>query len=61
MVADPNLAPATVGIMFDEVCPAAIVKLVGLTVTLEVSLLPSVTTTPPAGAGACKVTGNGPD
>ena len=42
-------------------CPSAMKTLAVDIVTLEVSLLPSATVTPPVGAAVPKVTGNGTD
>src|SRR5450631_2600131 len=61
MVVDPKLMPFSFGCTAGVVCPARIVRLAGVTVALEGSLLDSVTVTPPGGAGAGKVTGNGTD
>ena len=55
MVADPKLTPVTCGCVAGVDCPAAILMVAGDTVNFEVSLLLSVTVTPPAGAGAGKV------
>src|SRR5215472_16258189 len=55
MFADPKLTPVTCGCVAGVVCPAAILTLAGDTVTLVVSLLLSVTVTPPAGAAVPRV------
>jgi hypothetical protein len=60
MVADPIPAPVTWGCVAGVVAPAAI-KTLGGTVTFEVSLLVSVTVTPPAGAVCDRVTAKGVD
>jgi hypothetical protein len=56
MLAVPRLTPVTCGCDAGVVSPARIVTDAGDTVTFVVSLLLSVTVTPPAGAGAGKVT-----
>ena len=60
MVADPAPAPVTWGCTAGVVAPAAIDTLAG-TVTLDGSLLSRATVSPPAGAGADKVTANAAD
>jgi hypothetical protein len=55
IVATPNPAPATVAADKGSMAPAGIV-IDGLTVTRVVSLLVSVTVTPPAGAGVARLT-----
>jgi len=61
MLADPKLTPVTCGWIAGVVCPAAIVTVVGETVTLAVSLLDRATVTPPDGAAAGNVTANAAD
>ena len=61
MFAAPTLTPVTVGCAGGPVCPAAIVTVAADMVTLELSLLPRDTVTPPAGAGEGNVTGNAID
>ena len=56
IVADPKSTPVTCGGVVGLACPAAIVTLEGDIVTLEVSLLASVTVTPPLGASVPNVT-----
>ena len=58
MLADPKLTPLTCGCVDGVVCPAAMLTLVGDTVTFVVSLLLRVTVTPPAGAAVPSVTAN---
>lgn len=60
MFADPRLRPVTCGCVAGHELPAAM-KTLGGTVAVEVSLLARETVTPPAGAGAGKVTGNSAD
>ena len=55
MLADPMPVPVNCGGVAGVVAPAAMVTVAGDTVTLVVSLLASVTVTPPAGAGADRV------
>ena len=57
MTADPRLMPLTCDGVAGDVVPPAM-KTLGVTVAFEVSLLDSRTVTPPAGAGAGKVTGS---
>ena len=57
MVTAPILTPVAFGWVVGVVCPAAMLTVVGEKVSLERSLLASVTVTPPAGAGVPKVTG----
>jgi hypothetical protein len=57
MVADPIPAPVTCGCVAGVVAPGAMETL-GVTVTLERSLLSRVTITPPAGAACDRVTAN---
>lgn len=57
----PKLMPFTCGCAAGVVAPAAMKTLVGVTVSFELSLLASVTVTPPDGAGVPNVTGNGAD
>src|SRR6202011_1232432 len=57
MAADPRLMPLTCAGVAGDVVPPAI-KTLGVTVALEVSLLASRSVTPPADAGAGKVTGS---
>ena len=61
MLADPKFTPLTCGCVAGVVCPAAMLTVVGDTVTFVVSLLLSVTVTPPDGAAAGKVTVNAAD
>ena len=61
MLADPKLTPLTCGCVSGVVLPAAIVTLEGEMFTRVVSLLLSVTVTPPAGAAVPSVTGNATD
>jgi hypothetical protein len=56
MVADPTLFPLTTACDAANVAPPAM-RTLGVTVTLEVSLLVRKTVTPPAGAGVVKLTG----
>ena len=56
----PRLMPVTCGCVAGDAVPPAM-KTLGVTVTFEVSLLFSVTVTPPAGAGAGKVTAKAAD
>jgi hypothetical protein len=58
-VAVPKPTPKTRGNPYGAVKPAGIYTLCGLTVTFEVSLLESVTVTPPGGAAFVKNTGRG--
>ena len=58
---EPISTPVTCGCMAGVVAPSAIRTLAGATVIFEVSLLVSATVTPPAGAGAPKVTPNETD
>lgn len=60
MFANPAVMPLICGGVFGDVAPVAM-KILCVTVTLEVSLLTSVRKTPPAGAGADKVTGKDTD
>src|SRR5437016_3341372 len=60
MVAEPAPIPDTSGCKLGAVAPPAITMLV-VTVAFERSLLVSVTNTPPAGAGADRLTGNATD
>jgi len=60
-LAVPKLTPVTCGCVAGVVAPAAIVTVAGETVSFDVSLLASVTVTPPAGAGPGRVTGKGFD
>jgi hypothetical protein len=60
MLADPSLMPLTCGCVVEDVFLAAM-KTLGVTVAVEVSLLASETVTPPAGAGADKVTWSATD
>jgi hypothetical protein len=55
MVTIPRLMPVTCGCVAGDAAPPAM-KTLGVTVTFEVSLLVNVTVTPPAGAGAGKIT-----
>ncbi len=55
ILADPRLMPLTSGCVCGTVVLAAI-KTLGVTVAVEVLLLANETVTPPAGAGADKVT-----
>src|ERR1039457_3587455 len=57
MVTAPILMPVAFGWVVGVVCPAAMLTVVGEKVSLERSLLVSVTVTPPAGAGVPNVTG----
>jgi hypothetical protein len=57
MIDDPRATPLTCDCVAGDVVPAAM-KMLGVTVTFEVSLLVSTTVTPPDGAGAGKVTGS---
>ena len=57
MTADPRLMPLSCDGVAGDVVPPAM-KTLGVTVAFEVSLLASRTVTPPAGAGAGKVTGS---
>src|SRR5450759_4653157 len=57
MFTNPTLMPFTVGCVAGDVAPPAM-KTLGVTITLEGSLLASRTFTPPAGAGPAKVTGS---
>src|SRR3989442_15360757 len=59
MLAVPKFTPTTCGFVAGVVCPAATTTPEGLTLTFEISLLDSVTVTPPDGAGVGKVTGKG--
>ena len=52
MFADPKFTPLTCGCVAGVVWPPAILTVAGDTVTFVVSLLLSVTVTPPVGAGA---------
>ena len=61
MLAVPTLTPVMVGCVGGPICPAAIVTVAADMVTMEVFVLARDTVTPPAGAGAGKVTGNGAD
>jgi hypothetical protein len=61
MFADPKFTPLTCGCVAGVVCPAAILTVAGDTVTFVVSLLLSVTVTPPDGAGVPKVMVNAVD
>jgi hypothetical protein len=60
MFADPSLRPLTCGVVAGHEFPAVMKTLDG-TIATEVSLLTNETVTPPAGAGAGKVTGNSAD
>src|ERR1035441_2860771 len=57
MVTAPILMPVAFGWVVGVVCPAGMLAVVGEKVSLERSLLVSVTVTPPAGAGVPNVTG----
>jgi hypothetical protein len=57
MFTNPTPMPFTVGCVAGDVVPPAM-KTLGVTITLEESLLASRTFTPPAGAGPAKVTGS---
>lgn len=57
MLADPGLTPLICGWVAGTLALAAM-KTLGVTVTVEESLLVNETVTPPAGAGADKVTGS---
>jgi hypothetical protein len=57
MVTNPALMPVTCGCVAGDVVPPAI-NTFGVTIALDVSLLFSVTVTPPAGAAPGKVTGS---
>jgi hypothetical protein len=57
MSAEPRLTPVTWGCTAGVVEPTGMVTVPGEMETLVASLLVRVTTTPPAGAGADKVTG----
>jgi hypothetical protein len=57
-VAVPKPTPKTRGNPYGAVKPAGIYTLCGLTVTFEVSLLESVTVTPPGGAASVKNIGS---
>ena len=57
MVSAPISMPVTFGWVVGVLCPAAMSTVPGEMVSLERSLLVSVTVTPPAGAGVPKVTG----
>jgi hypothetical protein len=59
--AEPKPIPLTIGWVSGVVLPVAIVTLEGETVTFVLSLLLSVTVTPPAGAGVPSVIGNAAD
>ena len=61
MLADPKLTPVTCGCVAGVVCPAGMVTLTGEIVTLLLSLLDSVTVTPPDGAAVPNVIGNATD
>ena len=61
MVAEPIPAPVACGCVAGVVAPAAIKTLVGAMVSFAVLLLLRVIVTPPLGAGAANVTGNGVD
>src|SRR5262245_54954561 len=58
MVADPMFTPVTCGCEAGVVCPAAMATVAEESVAFEVSLLDSVTMTPPAGAGEDRLTAN---
>jgi hypothetical protein len=60
MLADPKFTPVTFAVVVGTVAPAGMATL-DVTVTLLVSLLTSVTVTPPGGAGEDKVTLMGAD
>ena len=55
------MMPVTCGCVAGVVAPAGMKTLAGVTVTLEVSVLLSVTVTPPAGASGDKATANTTD
>jgi hypothetical protein len=55
------LTPVTFGSALGVVAPSRKKTVAGETVRMEVSLLASVTNTPPAGAGFVKVTGKATD
>ena len=61
MVEDPKETPFTFGVTEPAVAPAGMRSPDGVSVTLVGSPLLSVTKTPPVGAGATNVTGNGAD
>lgn len=61
MAADPKSTPLTSGCVAGVVAPSATRTLGGSTLTLEVSLLASVTMMPPAGAGGINESGNTAD
>src|SRR3954465_5064890 len=61
MVDTPTLCPTTCGCTAGDVAPAATNTLLVGRITQLVSLLVSVTTTPPAGAGVPRMIGNGAD
>jgi hypothetical protein len=57
ILTNPTLMPVTCGCVAGDVVPPAM-KTLGVTIALDVSLLFSVTVTPPAGAAPGKVTGS---
>ena len=59
--ADPKPIPLKIGCVSGVVLPVAIVTLAGEMMALVLSLVVSVTVTPPAGAGVPSVIGNGTD
>ena len=61
MIADPTPIPVTVGARLLTVAPSGMKIFAGATVTIEVSVLLSMTKTPPDGAGVANVTWNGAD
>ena len=61
MVSAPISMPVTFGWVVGVLCPAAMSTVPGEMDNLVVSLLASVTVTPPAGAGVPNVTANGTD
>ncbi len=61
IVAVPKFTPVICGGAAGAVAPAAMNTMAGAIVTFDGSLLVKVTVTPPPGAGADKVTGNGTD
>jgi hypothetical protein len=61
MVADPAPRPSTSGTTLDFIALCGMITAVGITVTVEVSLLFSVTYTLPVGAATDNVTGNATD
>jgi hypothetical protein len=59
MLAEPGPTPVICGCAAGSVCPAAISTEAGVMLTLVGSLLVKATVTPPVGAGADKLIGNG--